>query len=103
MQLLQLSCSTSSKKYKCYSCHSQQCKCGDNQNMLTQEFLDYIAILSVALSVVNYRENLDQSTNDDLMRVIDEKTTTLLNGLKKDLQKQNEMLEILLERTKNDD
>lgn len=71
--------------------------------MLTQEFLDYIAILSVALSVVNYRENLDQSTNDDLMRVIDEKTTTLLNGLKKDLQKQNEMLEILLERTKNDD
>lgn len=71
--------------------------------MLSQDFLDYIACLSVAISIVNYKENLEQSTNDDLMKAIDEKTTTLLNGLKKDLQKQNEMLEILLERTKNDD
>ena len=71
--------------------------------MLIQDFLDYIACLSVAISIVNYKENLEQSTNDDLMKAIDEKTTTLLNGLKKDLQKQNEMLEILLERTKNDD
>lgn len=71
--------------------------------MLNQVFLDYIACLSVAISIVNYKENLEQSTNDDLMKAIDEKTTTLLNGLKKDLQKQNEMLEILLERTKNDD
>lgn len=71
--------------------------------MLNQDFLDYIACLSVAISIVNYKENLEQSTNDDLMKAIDEKTTTLLNGLKKDLQKQNEMLEILLERTKNDD
>lgn len=71
--------------------------------MLNQDFLDYIACLSVAISIVNYKENLEQSTNDDLMKTIDEKTTTLLNGLKKDLQKQNEMLEILLERTKNDD
>ena len=71
--------------------------------MLNQDFLDYIACLSVAMSIVNYKENLEQSTSDDLMKAIDEKTTTLLNGLKKDLQKQNEMLEILLERTKNDD
>lgn len=71
--------------------------------MLNQDFLDYIACLSVAISIVNYKENLEQSANDDLMKAIDEKTTTLLNGLKKDLQKQNEMLEILLERTKNDD
>lgn len=71
--------------------------------MLNQDFLDYIACLSVAISIVNYKENLEQSTNDDLMKAIDEKTTALLNGLKKDLQKQNEMLEILLERTKNDD
>lgn len=71
--------------------------------MLNQGFLDYVACLSVAISIVNYKENLEQSTNDDLMKAIDEKTTTLLNGLKKDLQKQNEMLETLLERTKNDD
>lgn len=71
--------------------------------MLNQDFLDYVACLSVAISIVNYKENLEQSTNDDLMKAIDEKTTTLLNGLKKDLQRQNEMLEILLERTKNDD
>ena len=71
--------------------------------MLTQEFLDYITILSVALSVVNYRENLDQSTNDDLMRAIDKRTRIIMSDIKTELNKQNEMLQKILERTEHDD
>lgn len=71
--------------------------------MLTQEFLDYTTILSVALSVVNYRENLDQSTNDDLMRAIDKRTRITMSDIKTELNKQNEMLQKILERTEHDD
>lgn len=71
--------------------------------MLTQEFLDYITILSVALSVVNYRENLDQSTNDDLMRAIDKRTRIIMSDIKTELNKQNEILQKILERTEHDD
>lgn len=44
--------------------------------MLNQDFLDYIACLSVAISIVNYKENLEQSANDDLMKAIDEKRSS---------------------------
>lgn len=51
-------------------------KCSSDKDMLNQDFLDYIACLSVAISIVNYKENLEQSTNDDLMKAIDEKRSS---------------------------
>ncbi len=53
------------------------------------DFLDILSIISFAISVANYNQNLQQSSNDDLMKEIDQKTTELLSKLESDISHQN--------------
>lgn len=53
------------------------------------EFLDILSIISFAISVANYNQNLQQSSNDDLMKEIDQKTKELLSKLESDISRQN--------------
>lgn len=53
------------------------------------DFLDILSIISFAISVANYEQNLQQSSNDDLMKEIDQKTKELLSKLESDISHQN--------------
>jgi septal ring factor EnvC (AmiA/AmiB activator) len=53
------------------------------------DFLDILSIISFAISVANYNQNLQQSSNDDLMKEIDQKTKELLSKLESDISRQN--------------
>lgn len=53
------------------------------------DFLDILSIISFAISIANYNQNLQQSSNDDLMKEIDQKTTELLSKLESDISRQN--------------
>lgn len=53
------------------------------------DFLDILSILSFSISIANYNQNLQQSSNDDLMKEIDKKTTELLSKLESDISRQN--------------
>ena len=53
------------------------------------DFLDILSIISFAISIANYEQNLQQSSNDDLMKEIDQKTTELLSKLESDISRQN--------------
>lgn len=65
-------------------------------------FLDAMSCMSFAIGLVNYKENLEQSTNDDLMRAIDKRTRALMSDIKSELDKHNCMLEEILKRLDND-
>lgn len=65
-----------------------------------ENFMNAIALLSFIIGIANYNENLSQSDKDDIMHRLDEKTNAMLERLEADLQKQNEMLEEILERIK---
>ena len=66
----------------------------------SKDFLDAVAIVSFALGIANYEENLSQSDKDDLLNSFDKRTNELLLRLESDLEKQNEMLEEILSRLK---
>jgi hypothetical protein len=53
------------------------------------DFLDILSIISFAISIANYNQNLQQSSNDDLMKEIDKKTAELLSKLESDISRQN--------------
>jgi hypothetical protein len=53
------------------------------------DFLDILSIISFAISIANYNQNLQQSSNDDLMKEIDQKTAELLSKLESDISRQN--------------
>lgn len=53
------------------------------------DFLDILSMLSFAISIANYNQNLQQSSNDDLMKEIDQKTEELLSKLESDISRQN--------------
>lgn len=61
---------------------------GYNQNVL-----DALAIMSFALGMENYKENLSQSDKDDMMTQMDKTNKELLVKLEADLEEQNQILE----------
>ena len=65
---------------------------------LNGDFLDVMACMGFAIGLVNYRENLQQSDNDDIMKKLDEKTTQMVERLERDLSEQNLMLEAILRK-----
>lgn len=65
---------------------------------LNEDFLDVMACMGFAISLVNYQENLQQSDNDDIMRKLDDKTNQMIEQLENDLEKQNAMLVAILKR-----
>ena len=58
------------------------------------EFLDVLAIFSVMLQVVGYKNDISQSSNDDLMRELQEQDKRYLDKI---IENQNNILEILNE------
>ena len=68
--------------------------------MMNQDVLDAVALVSFIVGMANYNENLTQSDKDDLMRGLDEKTNVILVRVEDALEKQNIMLEEILNRLK---
>ena len=56
------------------------------------EFLDILTIFSVMLQVVGYKNDISQSSNDDLMRELQEQDKKYLNKI---IENQNKILEKL--------
>ena len=58
------------------------------------EFLDILTIFSVMLQVVGYKNDISQSSNDDLMRELQKQDKRYLDKI---IENQNKILEILNE------
>ena len=58
------------------------------------DLLDILSIFQTGLSVINYQENVKQSTNDDIMRALDNQDKNYL----KFIIEQNEKIIKLLEK-----
>ena len=58
------------------------------------EFLDILTIFSVMLQVAGYKNDISQSSNDDLMRELQEQDKMYLDKI---IENQNNILEILNE------
>lgn len=65
-----------------------------NSNNNNLDFLDILTLFSVMLQVVGYKNDISQSSNDDLMR---ELQTQDRNYLDRIIENQNEILKILKE------
>lgn len=68
--------------------------------MSNRDFMDALALMSYAIGMANYEENLTQSDKDEIMQKLDEKTNGILEQLEADLSEQNEMLQEILESLK---
>lgn len=68
----------------------------DNNNNNT--FMDLMNYLSLAISIANYEQNLQQSTTDDVIQTLNHHTNAIVARLQDDLQEQNKMLKQILER-----
>ena len=58
------------------------------------EFLDILTIFSVMLQVAGYKNDISQSSNDDLMRELQKQDKSYLGKI---IENQNKILEILNE------
>ena len=56
------------------------------------DFLDMLTILSVMLQIMGYRNDMSQSSNDDLMRELQRQDKAYLEKI---IENQNEILSIL--------
>lgn len=56
------------------------------------DFLDAMSMMSFAIGLVNYRENLAQSNNDDIMKEVDQQTQIIIEKLEKSIEYQNELI-----------
>ena len=56
------------------------------------DFLDVLTILSVALQIMGYQNDMSQSSNDDLMRELQRQDKAYLEKI---IEKQNKILEKL--------
>ena len=56
------------------------------------DFLDVLTILSVALQIMGYRNDMSQSSNDDLMRELQRQNKAYLEKI---IENQNKILEKL--------
>lgn len=68
------------------------------------DFMDILSIVSFLVGIANYEENLTQSDKQDLMKDVDSKTAVILTEIHAHLEKQDKMLQQLLdERMKSND
>lgn len=56
------------------------------------DLLDILGIFQTGLSVMNYQENIKQSSNDDIMRALDNQDK---NYLKTIIEQNNEIIKLL--------
>lgn len=66
----------------------------DNRNGNNLDFLDILTLFSVMLQVVGYKNDISQSSNDDLMRELQTQDRKYLDKI---IESQNEILKILKE------
>lgn len=66
----------------------------DNRNGNNLDFLDILTLFSVMLQVVGYKNDISQSSNDDLMRELQTQDREYLDRI---IENQNEILKILKE------
>lgn len=69
-----------------------------NQDNNNNTFMDLMNYLSLAISIANYKQNLQQSTTDDVIQTLNHHTNAIVARLQNDLQGQNKMLKQILER-----
>lgn len=69
-----------------------------NQDNNNNTFMDLMNYLSLAISIANYEQNLQQSTTDDVIQTLNHHTNAIVARLQNDLQEQNKMLKQILER-----
>ena len=63
-----------------------------NNNGNNLDFLDMLTILSVALQIMGYRNDMSQSSNDDLMKELQRQDKAYLEKI---IENQNKILSIL--------
>lgn len=63
-----------------------------NSNGNNLDFLDMLTILSVALQIMGYQNDMSQSSNDDLMRELQRQDKAYLEKI---IENQNKILEKL--------
>lgn len=63
-----------------------------NNNGNNLDFLDILTILSVALQIMGYKNDISQSSNDDLMRELQRQNKAYLDKI---IENQNKILEKL--------
>ena len=63
-----------------------------NNNGNNLDFLDMLTILSVMLQIMGYRNDMSQSSNDDLMRELQRQDKAYLEKI---IENQNKILEKL--------
>ena len=56
------------------------------------DLLDILSIFQTGLSVINYQENIKQTSNDDIMRALDNQDR---NYLKTIIEQNNEIINLL--------
>ena len=59
-------------------------------------FLDIINIVSFAIAIANYNENLNQTDKQELIHKLDKQTSELLSQLNAHLERQDENIDKLL-------
>lgn len=64
----------------------------NNRNGNNLDFLDILTLFSVMLQVVGYKNDISQSSNDDLMRELQTQDREYLDKI---IENQNEILSIL--------
>ncbi len=76
-----------------------------SQGHFNPDFMDSMACMGFAIGLMNLKQNLEQSKNNDIIDQIGEKTNAMIAILEKDiqqqnliLQQQNRMLEDILKR-----
>lgn len=65
----------------------------DSNNL---DFLDIINIVSFAIAIANYNENLNQSDKQELIHKLDKQTSELLSQLNAHLERQDENIDKIL-------
>ena len=63
-----------------------------NNNRNNLDFLDMLTILSVALKIMGYQNDMSQSSNDDLMKELQRQDKAYLEKI---IENQNKILEKL--------
>ena len=65
----------------------------DSNNL---DFLDIINIVSFAIAIANYNENLNQTDKQELIHKLEKQTSELLSQLNAHLERQDENIDKLL-------
>ena len=65
----------------------------DSNNL---DFLDIINIVSFAIAIANYNENLNQTDKQELIHKLDKQTSELLSQLNAHLERQDDNIDKIL-------